>query len=48
MRSDLLAQARVVRLGRTMAFGSVTIETASDAKPVALAQTAYAIMRDSK
>ena len=48
LRSDLLAQARVVRLGRTMAFGSVSIETASDAKPVALAQTAYAIMRDSK
>jgi uncharacterized protein (TIGR00369 family) len=47
-RSDLLAKARVVRLGRTMAFGSVSIETASDAKPVALAQTAYAIMRDGK
>ena len=48
MRSDLLAQARVVRLGRTMAFGSVSIETANDARPVALAQTAYAIMRDSQ
>ena len=48
MRSDLLAQARVVRLGRTMAFGSVSIETASEAKPVALAQTAYAILRDGK
>lgn len=47
-RSDLLAKARVIRLGRTMAFGSVSIETASDAKPVALAQTAYAIMRDGK
>jgi uncharacterized protein (TIGR00369 family) len=47
-RSDLFAKARVVRLGRTMAFGSVSIETASDAKPVALAQTAYAIMRDGK
>ena len=48
MRSDLLAQARVVRLGRTMAFGSVSIETADDSKPVALAQTAYAILRDGK
>jgi uncharacterized protein (TIGR00369 family) len=47
-RADLLAKARVARLGRTMAFGSVSIETASDAKPVALAQTAYAIMRDGK
>ena len=48
MRSDLLAQARVVRLGRTMAFGSVSIETADDSRPVALAQTAYAILRDGK
>jgi uncharacterized protein (TIGR00369 family) len=48
LRSDLLAQARVVRLGRTMAFGNVSIVAESDAKPVALAQTAYAIMRDSK
>ena len=48
MRSDLLAQARVVRLGRTMAFGSVSIETANDSRPVALAQTAYAILRDGQ
>jgi uncharacterized protein (TIGR00369 family) len=48
MRSDLLAEARVVRLGRTMAFGSVSITTESDAKPIALAQTAYALMRDGK
>ena len=48
MRSDLLAQARVVRLGRTMAFGSVSIETADDSRPVALAQTAYAILRDGQ
>lgn len=47
-RSDLLARAHVVRLGRTMAFGSVSIETADDSRPVALAQTAYAIMRDGK
>lgn len=47
-RTDLLAVAQVVRLGRTMAFGSVSIETADDRKPVALAQTAYALMRDSK
>jgi uncharacterized protein (TIGR00369 family) len=48
IRSDLLAEARVVRLGRTMAFGSVSITTESDAKPIALAQTAYALMRDGK
>lgn len=47
MRSDLLAEARVVRLGRTMAFGTVSIRPENETKPVALAQTAYAIMRDS-
>lgn len=44
-RDDLLAEARVLRLGRTMAFGSVTIRTAGDGKAVAQAQTAYALMR---
>jgi uncharacterized protein (TIGR00369 family) len=39
MRVDLLAEAKVVRLGRTMAFGSVTIRTADDERPVALVQT---------
>ena len=48
MRADLLADARVIRLGRTMAFGSVSIRTIDDERPVALAQTAYALMRDSK
>jgi uncharacterized protein (TIGR00369 family) len=48
MRVDLLAEAKVVRLGRTMAFGSVTIRTADDERPVALVQTAYALMRDGK
>ena len=42
---DVLAEARVIRLGKTMAFGSVSIASTADAKPVALAQTAYAIMR---
>ena len=48
MRADLLADARIIRLGRTMAFGSVSIRTIDDERPVALAQTAYALMRDSK
>lgn len=48
MGVDLLAEAKVIRLGRTMAFGSVTIGTADDVRPVALAQTAYALMRDGK
>jgi uncharacterized protein (TIGR00369 family) len=48
MRADLLAEARVVRLGRTMAYGSISIATEGDARPVAMAQTAYALLRDSK
>ena len=48
MRSDLLAEARVLRLGKTMAFGSVSISTAEDPKPVAVAQTAYALVREGR
>ena len=48
LRADLLAEARVQRTGKTMAFGSVTITTDGDARPVALAQTAYALMREGK
>ena len=47
-RVDLLAHAHVVRLGRTMAFGSVSIRTVDDERPVALAQTAYALIRETK
>jgi uncharacterized protein (TIGR00369 family) len=45
---DVLAEARVVRAGKTMAFGSVTLKVAGDERPVAMAQTAYALMRDAK
>ncbi|MBB5051183.1 uncharacterized protein (TIGR00369 family) [Afipia massiliensis] len=48
MRTDLLAEARVVRMGKTMAYGSVSIRTDADARPVAMAQTAYALLRDAK
>ena len=48
MRSDLLAEARVLRLGQTMAFGSVSISTAEDPRPVAVAQTAYALIRENR
>jgi len=47
-QTDLLAEARVARIGRAMAFGSITILPVNDTKPVALAQTAYALMRESK
>jgi len=48
LRADVLAEARVVRMGKTMAYGSVTIHTEGDARPVAMAQTAYALLRDGK
>src|SRR5258708_21805997 len=33
--ADLLADARVIRLGRTMSFGRVTLSSATDNNPVA-------------
>lgn len=42
--SDVLADARIVRLGRTMGFGRVTLVNATDAKPVAIVSSAYAIL----
>jgi uncharacterized protein (TIGR00369 family) len=48
MRTDLLAEARVVRMGKTMAYGSISIRTDNDERPVAMAQTAYALLRDAK
>jgi len=41
---DVLADARVVRLGRTMSFGRVTLSSASDDKPVAMVTTAFAML----
>jgi uncharacterized protein (TIGR00369 family) len=46
--ADVLADARVIRLGRTMAFGSVTLATDGDTRPVAIAQLAYALLPDGK
>lgn len=46
--ADVLADAKVIRLGRTMAFGSVTLATVGDARPVAMAQLAYALLHESK
>ncbi|WP_114944012.1 PaaI family thioesterase [Microvirga calopogonii] len=45
--ADVLAEAKVVRLGRTMAFGSVTLTTDGDARPVAMAQLAYALLGET-
>jgi uncharacterized protein (TIGR00369 family) len=48
MRADVLAEARVVRIGKTMAYGSISIRTDNDERPVAMAQTAYALLRNAK
>jgi uncharacterized protein (TIGR00369 family) len=42
--ADVLADARIVRMGRTMAFGQVMLTPAFDIKPVAMVSTAYALM----
>jgi uncharacterized protein (TIGR00369 family) len=42
--SDVLADAQVVRLGRTMSFGRVTLSGAVDGKPVAMVSSAFAMM----
>ena len=42
--SDVLADARVVRLGRTMSFGRVTLSSAADNKLVAMVSSAFAML----
>ena len=42
--SDVLADAQVVRLGRTMSFGRVTLSGALDGKPVAMVSSAFAML----
>ncbi|HEX8166119.1 MAG TPA: PaaI family thioesterase [Beijerinckiaceae bacterium] len=42
--ADALAEARVTRLGRTMAFGQVVVAAEGDPRPAATAQTAYALL----
>jgi uncharacterized protein (TIGR00369 family) len=41
---DVLADARVVRLGRTMSFGRVTLSAAGDNKPMAMVSSAFAML----
>ena len=43
-RSDVLADARVVRLGRTMSFGRVTLSSAADNKQVAMVSSAFVML----
>ncbi len=41
---DVLADARIVRLGRTMSFGRVTLSGAEDNRPVAMVSSAFAML----
>ncbi|WP_300210917.1 PaaI family thioesterase [Bradyrhizobium sp.] len=43
-QSDVTADARVVRLGRTMSFGRVTLSSSADNKPVAMVSSAFAML----
>jgi len=42
--ADVLADARIIRIGKTMAFGQVILSSATDNKPVAMVSSAYALM----
>ena len=42
--ADVLADARIVRIGKTMSFGRVTLTSAADNKPVAMVSSAYALL----
>jgi uncharacterized protein (TIGR00369 family) len=41
---DVLADARVVRVGRTTSFGKVSLFSASDRRPVGMVSSAYALL----
>ena len=43
-QSDVIADARAVRLGRTMSFGRVTLSSSTDNKPVAMVSSAFAML----
>ena len=42
--ADVLADARVVRIGRTMSFGRVTLANCADDRPVAMVSSAFAML----
>jgi uncharacterized protein (TIGR00369 family) len=41
---DVLADARIVRIGRTASFGRVTLSAAHDGRPVGMVSSAYAML----
>jgi uncharacterized protein (TIGR00369 family) len=44
-QQDVLIEARVIRLGKTLAFGEITLRGAKDEKVAAHATTTYAILQ---
>lgn len=44
---DIIAEARILKLGRRLASGDVTLYSEGRAEPVALAQTTYALPEQS-
>jgi uncharacterized protein (TIGR00369 family) len=47
VNADVLADARVLRLGKTMAFGRITLFSEGDLRPIGTAQTAYALLDEA-
>jgi len=41
---DVMADARIVRIGRTTSFGRVSLTSAVDRRPVGMASSAYAML----
>jgi acyl-coenzyme A thioesterase PaaI-like protein len=41
---DLLADARIIRVARTVTFGRVTLASAADGRPVGMVSSAYAML----
>jgi acyl-coenzyme A thioesterase PaaI-like protein len=41
---DVLADARVMRVGRTTSFGRVTLMGAADGRPIGMVSSAYAML----
>jgi acyl-coenzyme A thioesterase PaaI-like protein len=41
---DVLADARIIRVGRTTTFGRVTLSSATDKRPVGMVSSAYTML----
>jgi acyl-coenzyme A thioesterase PaaI-like protein len=41
---DVLAEARIARIGRTTSFGSINLYSAADRRQIGMASSAYAML----